>query len=336
MLKRCVTCDRLHCKPASEPTAPLPGLRVNPADPFEVSGMDFAGPLFAKECGVVKKCYILVITYAVTRAVHLELVSDLTAERFILAFRRFISRRGVCRVVLTDNAQTFRRADKELGELWNCIRREEVSAVFASLRVQWKFIVERAAWWGGFWERMVRCVKTVLKKILGHAFLKFEELSTVLTEVEAVLNSRPLTFVYAETSEPDPLTPAHFLVGRRLTSLPPCERRLVSEPNAADIQRRWKHRQALADQFWRRWRREYLNELRSAHHSRPTKSTGLREGDFVIVYEHLQPRQNWCTGRVVKTFPGRDGRVRSCTIRIPHGKVIKRPVQLLYPLESLN
>lgn len=105
MLKRCETWNQLHCSGAAcEPAAPLTGLRVNPADPFEVVGMNFAGPLFPKECGVAKKCYILVITCAITRAVHLELVSDLTTERFILAFRHFISRRGVCRVVLTDNS----------------------------------------------------------------------------------------------------------------------------------------------------------------------------------------------------------------------------------------
>lgn len=124
--------------------------------------------------------------------------------------------------------------------------------MFAFHRVQWKFIVERAAWWGGFWELMVRCVKTALKKgkkVLGHGYLKFRDLSTVVTEVEVVLNSRPLTFVYTEKSEPDPLTPADFLVGRRLTSLPPSERRLVSEYSAADIQRRSKRRQVVADQF---------------------------------------------------------------------------------------
>lgn len=153
-----MTCDRLHCKPACEPAAPLPDLRVNPTDLFEVAGMDLAGLLFAKGCGVVKKCY----THG---AVHLELVSNLTTERFFLAFRRFLSRRGVCRVVLTDNAQTFRRAGKELGEFWDGIRREEVSVAFASLRIQWKFIVESAACrWGGFWAWIVRCVKTALKK----------------------------------------------------------------------------------------------------------------------------------------------------------------------------
>lgn len=137
---------------------------------------------------------------------------------------------------------------------------------------------------------MVRCVKTSLKKVLGRSYLKFEELITVLTEVEAVLNSRPLTFVYSEVSEPSPLTPAHFLVGKRLTTLPRSEPPSIVSASSLDIQRRWKHRQKVTDHFWNRWRREYLNELRSAHHSRPVLSRTLKEGDFVLVDEHLLPR----------------------------------------------
>lgn len=333
LLRRCITCRRQKSRPASEPTAPLPADRITRSDPFDVIGVDFAGPLMSNDGGGVRKCYIAVFTCAVTRAVHLELVSDLSARAFLLAFKRFVGRRGISRTVYSDNALTFKRASKDLQNMFRAIRSEEVQGYFSNRRIIWKYIVERAAWWGGFWERLVRSVKVSLRKVLGKNSLNFEELATVLIEAEAVINSRPLTFVYTDVGEPEPLSPAHFLVGQKLTSLPP--HRLPTEPSSSggQLRRRWNYRNSLIESFWRRWRNEYLLELRSAHITGSTVSSELKPGDLVLLKEDRLPRHMWKMCRVSETFPGRDGKVRACEIVTTDGGRLKRAIQALYPLE---
>lgn len=333
----CPTCKRLRVKAMQQTTAPLPRDRITEAPPFETVGVDFAGPLFVRaKKDKVEKAYIALFTCAVTRAVHLELVSDMSTETFLLAFQRFISRRGLCRTVYSDNARTFKRADQDIKELWKSIKEPELLRYFTEKGIKWKYIAERAAWWGGFWERLVRSVKTCLKKVMGRASLSFEEMTSLLAEAEATINSRPLTFVYNEPEEPQPLTPAHFLIGKRLCSLPPKPFHAASRtPSSSkeELTRRWKYRQRLQNAFWTRWKREYLLELRSAHTTKNSHSTPLKQGDLVLIGEERTPRQIWKTGIVQELFPGRDGLVRSCAVRTSDRSILRRPVQLLYPLE---
>ena len=172
---------------------------------------------------------------------------------------------------------------------------------------------------------------------MGRASLSFEELSSLLAEVETTINSRPLTFVYNEPEEPQPLTPAHFLIGRRLCSLPPKSLDAAKQTlnsSREELTRRWKYRQRLLNDFWTRWKREYLLELRSAHTINTPRSTPLKEGDLVLIGDDKMPRQIWKTGRIKELFPGRDGLVRSCNVRISDRTTLRRPVQLLYPLET--
>ncbi len=261
MISHCHICKRLKVKPAQQVTAPLPRDRIPESLPFEVTGVGFAGPLYVWLNGQSKKAYITLFTCAVTRAVHLEfrldyLGSDQTTEKFLLVLRRFIARRGLCKVMYSDNAKTFKRADHDLKELWKSFRGTELAEFFTDKGITWKFIAERAAWRGGFWERLVRSVKTCLKRVLGKASLNLEVLTTMLAEVEAVLNSRPLSHIHSDASEPQPLTPSHFMVGKRLTSLPP---KTILPPSQAtnvnreDMDRRWRYWQRLLTNFWNSW-----------------------------------------------------------------------------------
>lgn len=223
MMKRCVKCclicKRARVKAGQQVSAPLPRERINTtAQAFETTGVDFAGPLYVKPDN--KKVYIALFTCAVTRAVHLELVTDLSTDAFLLAFRRFISRRGICNVIYSDNARTFKRAEQDLKYMWTLMKGKEMQELFTEKRISWRYIVERAAWWGGMWERLVRSIKMCLRKVLGRSCLEHEELQTLICEVEAVINSRPLTYLHTESSEPSPLTPAHILTGQRITTLP--------------------------------------------------------------------------------------------------------------------
>ncbi|XP_064479062.1 uncharacterized protein LOC135392275 [Ornithodoros turicata] len=331
----CVTCKRLNAKAASETVAPLPADRVTECLPFEVVGIDFAGPLMVKEASSTKKRYIVLFVCAVTRAIHLELSKDMSSKSFLQALRRFVSRRGLCRIVYSDNFLSFKRSRSELKELWLALRDPVVKDHFSTSKIEWRFIMERAPWWGGFYERLVRSVKTSLKKVLGRKLLDTEEIVTILTEVEAVINSRPITFLYSNSSEEMPISPAHFLVGKRLTSLPtPQCRELTSTKLSLD--EIWTSRQRGLAHFWKRWHKEYLAELQSSRSSRVFKSSALKPGDIVILHDEKQPRPLWKLCRIVDVFCGRDEKVRACTVRLPDGTLRRRPVQLLYPLELAN
>ncbi|GFW34700.1 integrase catalytic domain-containing protein [Trichonephila clavipes] len=197
-------------------TASLPAFRVELSAPFSVVGIDFGGFLYTKN---ENKHYIVLFTFAVTRALHLELVNNLTTETFLLALRRFISRRGLCSKILTDSAKTFKKSELELKNLWEIISDPTVKEFYASHKIYWQFITERAPWWGGFYERLIRTVKFALRKTVGRITLFRDELETLLIEIEGVLNSRLLTYIFSEFNEPEPLTPSHMNFGRRVNSL---------------------------------------------------------------------------------------------------------------------
>ncbi|GFT76200.1 integrase catalytic domain-containing protein [Trichonephila clavipes] len=140
-------------------------------------------------------------------ALHLELVSSLSTDAFLLSFRRFVARRGRPRIIYSDNGTNFRGAYNELVDIdWN-----EVSRYAEIQRITWKFIPPTAAWWVGFWERLVRTVKELLRRTLGKAIFTHEELLTVLCECEKVVNSRPLTYLSEDMQDLTPITPARFL-----------------------------------------------------------------------------------------------------------------------------
>jgi hypothetical protein len=134
----------------------------------------------------------------------------MTADAFLLAFQRFVGRRGIPQTIYTDNGQTFQAANKELAHLWETIAGVKTHYLFAHTGITWKFIAPRAAWWGGWWERMVGTMKRCLRKVLGKTLATDEDLRTIPINIEAVLNSRPIT------QDEDALTPAHFLCGANL------------------------------------------------------------------------------------------------------------------------
>lgn len=332
VLKNCVICKKFNSSPGRQDIAPLPKDRIVESPPFETCAVDFAGPIYVKTKTDLEKAYIVLFTCAVTRAVHLELASDLSTSNFLLAFKRFISRRGLCKTIYSDNAKTFVKADNLLNHIWNRISKTEILQYFTQNNIVWKFIVPRASWWGGFWERMVRSVKTPLKKVLGRSCLTFEEIQTTLTEIEAVINGRPLTYVYEEGEEPMPLTPSHFLIGKRVNSLPEIS---YSSPksNKLTLTKKLRYREQITNHFWKRWRKEYLLELRSANFTTPTNSpSNFKVGDVVLIHEDNVKKHLWKCGLVKELFFGRDSKVRSCELQTSSGR-IKRPIQLLYKLE---
>ena len=331
VLNRCGVCKKMEGRSFSPPpTASLPDFLVNKAPPFSKTGVDFAGPLFVKDkSNEMRKVYVALFTCCMTRAVHLELVEDLSVETFKRCLRRFIARRGVPTLIVSDNAKTSKGIEKELRLLFN---HPQVKDEMQNRRIQWCFNLERAPWWRGFFERLIGSVKRCLRKVLGNARLSFDELLTVMSEVEATLNSRPLTYDYGIPGE-EVLTPAQLMYGRRLTTLP------GSQEVEEDItcRKRYRHVNERLEHFWRRWHREYLTDLRESHNCN-VKRTGKepKVGDVVIVFEDGAKRNSWKMAVIEELIHGRDNKVRGANVRVvTKGKTLRlsRPLQKLYPIE---
>jgi len=216
VLHTCLPCRIAKGLPGGEIEAPLPTDRVSPLRPSAVTGIDYAVPLFVKVGNAVKKCYITLFTCATTQAMHLELCLDLPTEKFFLALQRFTGRRGLPNTMYTDNGQTFHAANRELRELRTVLSAAKTHQYFAEQVILWTFITLRAASCGGWWERMVATTKRCLRKVLGRSQVDEEELQTILLGTEAALNSRPII----QDDDNETLTPAHFLTGGKLTTIP--------------------------------------------------------------------------------------------------------------------
>ena len=349
VIRHCVVCRRyeaLPCKPSH--FADLPSTRVSDDPPFTHIGLDFAGPLYVKETRRSSqtgdsdsiKVYVCLFTCASTRAVHLELTRGLSVQDFLLAFRRFASRRGLPATIQSDNAKTFHSSSKEIRKI---SRSPEVWRYLTDNRITWNFIVEKAPWWGGYWERLVRSIKSPLKKVIGRSTVSYDEMCTLLTEVEGVINARPLTYVYDdEESVSYPLTPSDLIYGRRITMNQPNSQHYETMSTYNSLTKRLKHHRHLLGQFTRRWRIEYLTSLReqvAKGSSVRDANAKLKVGDIVILKNDSVARAFWKLAKVEELLPGRDGTVRSAVITVPRGtssnsnQRLRRPIQHLIPTE---
>ncbi len=225
----CIRCQRAYAKAATQFMGQLPADRVNPAPQFSINGVDYAGPITCKRGNPRKpvyiKTYVCLFICFLSKAVHLELVSDLTTDGFLAAFSRFAARRGCPSKVWSDNGSNFIGAERELRAAQQLFNDKDVQNSvhkYASTHnISWSFSPSREPHQGCFWEAGVRGMKTLLRKIVGPQRLTYEELSTVLTKVEATMNSRPL--INLDSATPDGsiiLTPGHFLIGRPLRAPP--------------------------------------------------------------------------------------------------------------------
>jgi hypothetical protein len=312
----CIQCQKQDAKACDRPFAPLPSLRVQKSPPFSVIGIDHTGVLYCADFPL-KKFYVLLITCAVVRAVHLELVNSLNASDVCLALRRMFARRGLASVIYSDNAPSFKAAKRSL------------SGLLGPLAPKWEKIVPQAPWWGGWWERLNRPIKAALKKTLGHSVCTRTELETCLHEVEACVNSRPLTFVGDDITDDAPLTPAHFLIGRN-PFLP--ARVENTQNNSTDLLNRKQVRDNTLDEFWSVWSNQYIKNLPPCS---GTYATGnLKIDSVVMIHEDSTPRLNWKLGRVVKLHVGKDGEVRSIDMKTALGKTVTRPIQKVFVLET--
>jgi len=324
---RCVDCVRT--KPRFEPPlmAPLPKQRVQMSHPFTITGVDFAGPLQIQS-GIrrvtTKKAWIAVFVCFATRAIHLEPVVGLTSEAFLAALRRFMARRGKSYKIYSDNATNFVGVQRELK-----MYLKDSERYMADEGIQWHFNPPSAPHFGGLWENAVKITKHHLYRVIKDSRLNLEELQTLLCQIEACVNSRPMTPLSNDPGELNALTPAHFLIGGPLL-LPP-EPEIPGE--IVSNLRRWKHVQGLMQLFWKRWHKEYLPQLQvRGRWTTPRKNMSVN--DIVIIKEECTPPTKWKLGRIMQVHPGIDGIVRVVTLRTSTQSEIRRPVAKLCRLPT--
>ncbi|XP_031346951.1 uncharacterized protein LOC116173565 [Photinus pyralis] len=293
------------------------------ARPFIHCGVDYAGPLSLKEGrGRGKrlvKGYISLFICLATKAVHLELVGDLTTDSFLGAVKRFVARRGHVTDFYSDNGTNFVGADREFQRvLHSQALKNQLNTV--THNIKWHFIPPRAPHQGGLWEASIKLVKQNLKKVVGSANLTFEEMYTVLAGIEACVNSRPITPLSNDPNDLNALSPSHFLIGDLLVA-----------PIEADVTQlrmntlsRWQLVDQIRQHYWRRWQREYLNNLQQRTKWKSPKKD-LVVGDMVLVKEENLPPLQWSYGRVVEVHSGNDKKVRVVSIKTKGG-VIKRAI----------
>lgn len=334
IVRKCIICFRLKGKESQQLMGQLPKERIQPSQPFLNCGIDYAGPLTIRQGGrrskATVKCYIALFICLATKAVHIELVSDLTTEAFIASLRRFVSRRGLCANIYSDNGSNFVGANNVLKNLYNFIKNEDfqkrITSYSLNERIQWHFIPPNSPHFGGLWEAGVKSLKYHLRRIVGNLILNFEEMTTVLAQIEACLNSRPLCTISTDSSDPQVLTPGHFLVGHPLTSLP--------DHNYYDIPlnrlNRWQLVQRCVQQLWSKWSSDYLHQLQQRF-KWCTKRPDLQPDSVVLLKDDKTPPLQWKLGVVKEVHRGPDDLVRVATIKTSNG-LIKRAINKLCKL----
>ncbi|XP_076849293.1 uncharacterized protein LOC143497287 [Brachyhypopomus gauderio] len=331
-IHKCVTCRKLRGRTEQQIMADLPAERLQCDPPFSFVGLDVFGPWDVttrrtKGGQANSKRWAVLFTCMSTRAIHIEVIETLSSSSFINALRRFFAIRGPAKQLRSDCGTNFMGAFKELKMDSQKPGETSVEDYLHKQRCSWVFNAPHSSHMGGTWERMIGISRRILDSMLlqaGNPTLTHEVLTTLMAEVTAIVNARPLVPVSSDPEAPLILTPSTLLTQKSVSiPIPP------GDFTKADMYKhQWKRVQALADTFWARWQKEYLNMLQTRQKWQDRKPN-LKEGDIILLKDKQLKRNQWPMGVVVKTFPSRDGIVRKMEVKVAHGKTAKtfyRPI----------
>ena len=318
MISSSVKCQRLRGSVQEQRMSDLPEDRLESTPPFTYCAVDYFGPFIVRDGRKELKRYGVLFTCMASRAIHLETANSLETDSFINALRRFISRRGPIRQLRSDMGTNFVGARKELIQALAEMDQEKVKAELLEEQCDWfafKMNVPAASHMGGAWERQIRSVRNVLSCLLqdNGKQLDDESLRTLMCDAEAVVNSHPLTV--NQLADPDslsPLTPNHLLTMKSKV--------VLASPGSfqpADVycRKRWRRVQHLANEFWTRWKKEFLLSLQQRQKWTRDRRNLLVDGVVMIKDDNL-PRSAWQLARVSAVYPSHDGQVRKVQIAL--------------------
>ncbi|XP_075154313.1 uncharacterized protein LOC142227952 [Haematobia irritans] len=336
VVRNCVHCFKYKPRLQQQIMGDLPADRFIAHRPFLICGVDFCGPFYTSyriRGKAPYKTYVALFVCFASKALHIEVVSDLSTNAFLLCLKRFVGRRGIPLKIYCDNATNFVGANNQLKEFKEkYFDKENTNSLMQYCAItgfQFSFIPPRSPHFGGLWEAAVKSTKILLVKNISQAHLTLEELQTVLVEVESILNSRPIAAKSDDPNDGEALTPAHMIIGSSFLSLP--EESFEHHLNCNYL-KRYQMVAFLKQQFWRLWSRDYVLSLQEKSKWYKSESN-LKIGSLVIVHEDNTPPQRWILARVIQLFPGRDGKVRVVEVKTKNG-ILKRAVHKIAVLPS--
>ncbi|XP_065356502.1 uncharacterized protein LOC135950906 [Calliphora vicina] len=335
IIRHCKTCIIYKQKPCTQIMSPLPPDRCKLSAPFQITGIDFAGPFELKGSTLrnapIIKGYVCVFVCFSTKAIHLEVCSNLSTAAFRAAFSRFVGRRGLPFRIYSDNGRNFVGASRQLKREFDSFIKStstDIAEKYVTHGLEWIFIPPHAPHMGGLWEAAVKSFKFHLKRVAGSHKFNFEEFSTILTQIEGILNSRPISAMSDDPADFKALTPGHFLRGAPIMSFPENYEHKIGLIN------RWERLKAIHQQMAIRWKEDYLKSLHKRYKWKNV-STNLKSGDLVVIMDDLLPPSEWRLGRIETTHIGSDDNVRVADVRTATG-LIKRPIVKLCYLPLVN
>lgn len=318
-ISNCILCRKLRSRPLQQYMADLPEDRVEDTPPFTRVGIDVFGPFFVhdgintRRTSASKKIWALILVCMPSRAVHIESLPGMDTSSLRNALTRFMAIRGQCTQIRSDQGSNFVCARRQLDGI-------DISSLTVDLEsrnIKWTMNPPHASHFGGSWERKIGSVRRVLEGTLvqaGNRCLSRDEFNTLLAEASAIVNNTPLWAVPDHPNDPTPLTPAMLLT---LKEYVPSDFSTYTEKDLLLYgPRRYRRVQYLAQEFWTRWRREYLAELVQRKKWQRIKPC-LKLGDVVIIREKNLKRNMWPLGRVTEVKKSADGLIRSANIKIP-------------------
>ncbi|XP_060574183.1 uncharacterized protein LOC132731902 [Ruditapes philippinarum] len=317
LISRCLICRKLRGSLQVQKMANLPSDRLEPTTPFTYSGVDYFGPFYIKEGRKELKRWGVLFTCLCCRAVHVEVACSLDTSSFINALRRFLSIRGSVRVLRSDRGTNFVGAQHELKDAFGEMNFDQIRHFLLNEGCDFQFNmnVPSASHMGGIWERQIRSVRNILSALMlqNGSQLDDEALRTFMCEAAAIVNSRPITVMNVnDPLSAEPLTPNHLLTCKSKIILPP-----PGNFKRCDLfsRKRWRRIQYLANEFWVRWKREYLHNLQERAKWIPARRN-LCVGDVVMIMDENLPRGQWRLGMVSEVFPSNDDLVRKVKVQV--------------------
>lgn len=327
VISACQFCRRWFSLPCNQIMAPLPLDRTNVSSkPFALTGVDYFGPFLVKRGRTTEKRYGCLFTCLSIRAVHIEVTDKLDTDSFLGAFSRFVARRGNPVRVYSDNGMNFRGAEADVKECLKSWDQDRIAQRLLENECDWIFMVPKASHRGGVWERQIRSIRRILRGLLGERLVDDQTLLTSLAEVEKILNDRPLVKLTSDPDDCAAITPSHLLLLHRNPAIMP------QNITSSRLNNAWRNAQQLADNFWKRWRREYLPSLMTCQ-KWLARGRNLDVGDLVLLVDTNAPRGQWLKGVIEDPLVSADGVVRQARVKTAQGRFL-RDVRQLCLLEA--